>query len=384
MSFLTRELKVRGDHILLGLTSLMTLGVIFSLVLYVFTRSDTSLSMLIGFAFCSLFHWAFYCLHRQFNKNTSLLQHITAGTIFLLFFFVTLYNPLNYIEMWVYLLYFPIILGLLENEKVFRVWGALFLVFYSLFLLMDPTLYMNLVVENMMMIVSRFLFGLGSLVFGYLMVKHLTLVKKLTINDTEIQSKEHVVYVLNTLVPIVETKTQTSRSEIDQSSQLMKKMAAHFPEERIEDWEVELLALAHYVSRVQWPDYLFEKGDKLTSYEFKIVQEHCLLGAKLLGNFQAFERIRTAFLNHHERIDGSGYPYGLKERDISVLAQILGIVETFLAMTKPRVYRDEFSLEEAFSEIEEMSGEIFSADIVAALVTSITDEKIEHKDRNIS
>ncbi|MFV8826239.1 HD-GYP domain-containing protein [Alkalihalobacterium sp. APHAB7] len=384
MSSLTHELKIRGDHILLGLTCLMTLGVILSLVLYVITKDNTSLSMLIGFTFCSLFHWAFYCLHRQFNKNTSLLQHITAGTIFLLFFFVALYNPLNYIEMWVYLLYFPIVLGLLENEKVFRVWGALFLVFYSLFLLIDPTLYMNMVVDNMMMIVSRFLFGLGSLVFGFLMVKHLTLVKKLTINDTEIQSKEHVVYVLNTLVPIVETKTQTSRSEIDQSSQLMKKMAAYFPEERIEDWEVELLSLAHYVSRVQWPDYLFEKGDKLTSYEFKTVQEHCLLGAKLLGNFEAFERIRTAFLNHHERIDGSGYPYGLKERDISVLSQILGVVETFLAMTKPRVYRDEFTLDEAFMEIENMSGEKFSADVVAALVTAISDEKIERSDLNIS
>ncbi|WP_100371627.1 HD-GYP domain-containing protein [Bacillus sp. FJAT-45037] len=376
-------MKVRGDLILGGLACLMSLGVLSSIILFTMHRTEYAWTMLIGFTFAGLFHWVFFILHRQFNKEKTYYQHLTAGTVFLLFFLVTVYNPLSYSEMWVYLLFYPIILGLLESKKVYITWSTIFLAFYFIFLFLDPT-QVGWVIENALSILSRLLFGVGSVVVGYLMVMNSSVVKTITIHDTETRSKEHVVYLLNTLVPIVETKTQTSRSEIEQASELMKKIVAHFPEERIHDWEIELLSLAHYVSRVQWPDYLFEKGDKLTSYEFKVVQDHCLLGVKLLGNFPAFSKIKEAFINHHERIDGSGYPFNLKEKDISTLSQILGIVETFLAMTKPRAYREEHSIEAVLKEIKEMSGRTYKKKVVEALVKVLETKSSVESERNVS
>nr|WP_255717079.1 HD domain-containing phosphohydrolase [Salipaludibacillus sp. CUR1] len=145
-------------------------------------------------------------------------------------------------------------------------------------------------------------------------------------------------------------------------------MSHYFPEERIQRWEVELLAVIHFVSRVQWPDYLFEKEERLTDIEFEVVKQHCVMGRDIIGEDAAFSRIRTAAEQHHERIDGKGYPYGLGGEEIAVLSQILGITEAYLAMTTSRAYREALSCEEALGQIRKEKGGTFDPNVVNAFL----------------
>jgi HD-GYP domain-containing protein (c-di-GMP phosphodiesterase class II) len=112
--------------------------------------------------------------------------------------------------------------------------------------------------------------------------------------------------------------------------------------------------ILQYEAEVRWPDYIFEKHDPLTAYERKIVQNHCELGCKLLGDFHSLAHVKEAFFKHHQRKDGSGYPNNRPGDLIPKLAQILGLVEMYLAMIHPRAYHDPKTKEEALAEIQEL------------------------------
>ncbi|WP_163099426.1 HD-GYP domain-containing protein [Peribacillus alkalitolerans] len=189
------------------------------------------------------------------------------------------------------------------------------------------------------------------------------------------QHKEHIFHLLNTLVPLVEGKSRTTRNEIHYTSSLMKKLSFTMPEIKVKAWEIELLALLHYVSRVQWPEYIFEKDERLTHYEFGIVKEHCQLGSKLLGEFTEFNNVKHWFLAHHERIDGSGYPKGLKTNEIPPISQVLGIVETYLAMTSKKPYREALSYEAVISELRNLQDVKFDKHLIQQFIFIISEDE---------
>lgn len=296
---------------------------------------------------------------------------MTTLLMYIIFTFISLSNPLDFQFMWVYLLYFPLVIGLIENEFTYKIWGVFYLISYVIYLVIHSNKTGQFVQENTLLLTMQILLASGSLIVGYIIVKHLSYVKSLTRNDVEKQIKEHIFEVLSTLIPIVETKSQTTKNEINEMSVLMKNITRKLPELQVKEWEIELLSLLHFVSRIQWPDYLFEKHEKLTEYEFNIVQNHCLFGYKLLGDSKAFENVREAFLKHHLRTDGSGYPHTAEGSHIPKLAQILGLVECFLAMINPRAYRSPLTIEHALLEIQVLEKSRVDSDILDALVAVI-------------
>ncbi|MBP1964806.1 HD-GYP domain-containing protein [Paenibacillus aceris] len=78
---------------------------------------------------------------------------------------------------------------------------------------------------------------------------------------------------------------------------------------RVQEWEIDLLSLLHFVSRIKLPDYMFEKEGKLSEFEF--VQEHCYMAKELCEGIPDFQEVEKSFLYHHEKVDGTGYPYCL-------------------------------------------------------------------------
>lgn len=108
----------------------------------------------------------------------------------------------------------------------------------------------------------------------------------------------------------------------------------------------------HDIGKIALPDSILLKPSSLTPEEFEQVKEHPVVGDRLCGDLRALHRVRSIVRHHHERLDGSGYPDGLKGDDISLLAQIIGIVDVYDAMTTNRPYRSARSSEEALSELE--------------------------------
>jgi putative two-component system response regulator len=103
----------------------------------------------------------------------------------------------------------------------------------------------------------------------------------------------------------------------------------------------------HDVGKIGIPDSILLKQGPLTPDEFELMKRHPEIGDSLCAPLQSLRRVRPIVRCHHERLDGSGYPAGLKGDEVPLLAQIVGIVDVFDALTSHRPYRAALSREEA-------------------------------------
>lgn len=107
----------------------------------------------------------------------------------------------------------------------------------------------------------------------------------------------------------------------------------------------------HDVGKVGVPDAVLLKPGPLTAEEFELMKRHPEIGDSLCAPLQSLRRVRPIILSHHERLDGSGYPNGLRGDEVPLLAQIVGIVDVFDALTSERPYRGAWSTEEAARQL---------------------------------
>lgn len=131
----------------------------------------------------------------------------------------------------------------------------------------------------------------------------------------------------------------------------------------------------HDIGKIRITDEILNKPGKLTPEEFDIMKLHAPYGGDIIGKLlesltQAsyLEVARDIALYHHEKWDGSGYPYGLKGEEIPLSARIMAVADVFDALVSDRVYKKAFPFEKAMSIIKEESGTHFDPDIVKAFM----------------
>ena len=100
-----------------------------------------------------------------------------------------------------------------------------------------------------------------------------------------------------------------------------------------------LCGMLHDIGKISIPENIIKKPSKLSESEFTVVKKHTLEGYNSLKKYPIPECIKTAALMHHERCDGSGYPFGLKSNKIEAYAKMVAIADVYDAMTSARVYR---------------------------------------------
>lgn len=109
----------------------------------------------------------------------------------------------------------------------------------------------------------------------------------------------------------------------------------------------------HDVGKVGVPDAILSKPGPLTPAEIAVMRRHPLVGDTLCGDLRLLRLVRPIVRHHHERLDGSGYPDGLRGSDIPLLAQVTAIVDVYDALTTERVYRRPLTHEMACRELED-------------------------------
>lgn len=107
----------------------------------------------------------------------------------------------------------------------------------------------------------------------------------------------------------------------------------------------------HDIGKIGIPDGVLCKPGALTPAEYEVVKQHTVIGDRLCGELRSLKRVRPIVRHHHERLDGSGYPDGLRGDDVPLLAQIMGIVDVFDAATTTRPYKPAGSCERACEEL---------------------------------
>ncbi|MEJ2168986.1 MAG: response regulator [Desulfobacterales bacterium] len=133
--------------------------------------------------------------------------------------------------------------------------------------------------------------------------------------------------------------------------------------------ELDILNFAghlHDIGKIGIRDDILLKPGRLTQEEFEKIKEHPAIGANILEQLGMWEKERQIILCHHERFDGTGYPDGLKEKQIPFLARILSVADVYDAMASDRAYRKRMEERIILKVIHEGSGTQFDPDIVAA------------------
>ncbi len=127
-------------------------------------------------------------------------------------------------------------------------------------------------------------------------------------------------------------------------------------------------AILHDIGKIGIPGNILEKSGKLTSEEFKIMQEHPTFGAKILREVDFLKEVAQIVEQHHERIDGTGYPLGLSGEEIKLEARIIAVVDAYDAMVSDRPYRKAFEQKKALQELERFCGTQFDSQIVEVFI----------------
>jgi len=132
---------------------------------------------------------------------------------------------------------------------------------------------------------------------------------------------------------------------------------------------VYLAGLLHDIGKIGMAETLLRKEGRLTDDEYTSVKQHPEVSAKILSGIRQMEDLIPAILHHHERFDGRGYPAGLAGQAFPIEARIMGLADSFDAMTSYRTYRAAMPLEAVKVEIRRCSGTQFDARLVELLLS---------------
>ena len=139
-----------------------------------------------------------------------------------------------------------------------------------------------------------------------------------------------------------------------------------FPEEHM--YQVEVAALLHDIGKVGVPDAILKKQGPLTAEERAIINRHPEYSWSILRLFPGLEQASLYALHHHENVDGSGYPAGLKGTDIPLVSRIVSVIDAYDAMISNRCYRKGLPHAEAVRRLLESAGTQFDIDVVKSFI----------------
>jgi putative nucleotidyltransferase with HDIG domain len=126
-------------------------------------------------------------------------------------------------------------------------------------------------------------------------------------------------------------------------------------------------ALLHDIGKIGIPDYILRKKEKLTDAEYSFIRRHSTIGVDILKPVKVFKDLLSIILYHHERLDGTGYPYGLSGEMIPKEAQALAVADAFDAITSGRGYKKGKTFKEAIRELKKATPQQYNSEYVKSL-----------------
>lgn len=148
------------------------------------------------------------------------------------------------------------------------------------------------------------------------------------------------------------------------------------------------IALMHDIGKLSIPDRILNKPERLDDEEYQIMKTHAESGAHMLKNVTIVQNLSVGAGCHHERMDGKGYPKGLKGEEIPEVARLIAVADTFDAMYSTRPYRKQLDISVVLDEIKRIRGTQLDADVVDALLAladkgELNKEKVDEAISNL-
>ncbi|MDH5923972.1 HD domain-containing protein [Vibrio splendidus] len=137
--------------------------------------------------------------------------------------------------------------------------------------------------------------------------------------------------------------------------------------------DLQKASVMHDIGKVGIPDSILKKRDKLTDQEWDVMRKHPEIGAEIIGESKCSVLImaRNVAIAHHEKWDGTGYPYGISKEEIPLSARIVAVADVFDALISDRPYKKAWPIDNAISFINDQSGRHFDPTVVEAFLKSV-------------
>ncbi|MDM8534459.1 cache domain-containing protein, partial [Clostridiaceae bacterium HSG29] len=192
-----------------------------------------------------------------------------------------------------------------------------------------------------------------------------TLIEK---EEYAVKINENYISTVGALANAIEVSDEYTSGHCNRVSKIAKKIAIEMELSDSEIKDLEFASLLHDIGKIGIPTSIITKEGRLTKEEYNIIKTHPEIGYNILHGIEFLLEARIIILQHHERIDGTGYPNGLKGNEISVLAKILSVADAYDAMTSSRYYRKiPLTESEAIQELINCEGTQFDEAIVGYL-----------------
>lgn len=187
------------------------------------------------------------------------------------------------------------------------------------------------------------------------------------IKDYQENLQNAYMQTIDTLRNVVETRDKETEGHSRRVSFLATALAEEIglPEEEVD--KVRLAGLFHDIGKIGVKDSVLLKQGPLNNEEYDEIKKHPAEGVGILSHFTPFEELLPIIGQHHERVDGRGYPKGLSGKEICISARLIAVADSFDAMISNRAYRKGLGIEKTMAEMERCSGTQFDPRIVDAL-----------------
>ncbi|MEW5814511.1 MAG: HD domain-containing phosphohydrolase [Spirochaetota bacterium] len=183
---------------------------------------------------------------------------------------------------------------------------------------------------------------------------------------------------LLTLSTVIEARDAYTGGHTWRVSQYAFILADDFGLDKSESFTVLVGGLVHDLGKIGVPDHILNKKGPLNDTEYTMMKQHPTIGSNVIEKHPLSPLIIQSVTQHHERLDGKGYPLAKREDGLSIVGKIISIADAFDAMTSTRPYRSGMPLEMALKEVKKESGTQFDSALADKFVTLAHQGKLEH------
>jgi putative nucleotidyltransferase with HDIG domain len=189
--------------------------------------------------------------------------------------------------------------------------------------------------------------------------------------------QETYLATVRVLVSTIEAKDPYTHGHTERVAQYAVGIAKAMDFTQDEIQTIQLGAFLHDIGKLHTSDSILHKPGALTEEEWRLVKAHPVRGAQMLQGVKFLEKATDLVRHHHERVDGKGYPDGLRGDEITIGAKIVNVADAFDAMTTERPYRQGLSMDQAIAQLEEKAGTQFAQEVVEVMVAALRDGRME-------
>jgi putative nucleotidyltransferase with HDIG domain len=185
---------------------------------------------------------------------------------------------------------------------------------------------------------------------------------------------------VNTMATIVEIRDPYTSGHQRRVAMLSAAIAAEMGMDKVLLDRLQMAAIIHDIGKIYVPAEILSKPGKLGAIEFSIIKTHSAKGFEIIKGLNLPCEVAQAVGQHHERMDGSGYPEGLSGKDINLEARILAVADVVEAMASHRPYRPSLGVDRALDEITKNRGTLYDTEAVDACLKLFKEKNFKFQD----